>query len=67
MSAPAIIQRGDTLKFNISAFVGKGDVSLEDALRKVPGITVSNDGTIKYNGKSISNFYVEGLEMMNGN
>ena len=67
VSAPAIIQRGDTLKFNISAFVGKGDVSLEDALRKVPGITVSNDGTIKYNGKSISNFYVEGLEMMNGN
>lgn len=66
ISAPSVKQRGDTLSFNLAAFIGKGDVSLEDALKKIPGITVESSGAIKYLGKDISNFYVEGLEMLGG-
>jgi len=67
VSAPAVYQRGDTLRFNLAQFLGKGDVSLEDALKKVPGISVAENGKISYMGKDISNFYIEGLEMLGGN
>lgn len=36
-------------------------------LRKLPGVDVSElTGKISYNGKEISNFYVEGMELMGG-
>lgn len=66
ITAPSVRQRGDTLSFNVAAFLGKGDISLEDALKKIPGITVEGSGAIKYMGRDISNFYVEGLEMLGG-
>ena len=67
VSAPVVTRIGDTLRFNLPALVSKGDISLEDALRKVPGISIGESGDISYLGKAISNFYVEGLEMLNGN
>lgn len=67
VSAPVVTRIGDTLRFNLPALVSKGDVSLEDALKKVPGISVAESGEIRYLGRAISNFYVEGLEMLNGN
>lgn len=67
VSAPVVYQKGDTLRFNLAQLLGKGDVSLEDALKKVPGISVSDKGRISYMGKDISNFYIEGLEMLGGN
>lgn len=66
VSAPSVKMRGDTLSFNVASFIGKGDVSLEDALKKIPGITVGATGAIKYLGRDISNFYVEGLDMLGG-
>ncbi|MDE5836320.1 MAG: hypothetical protein K2H50_04885 [Paramuribaculum sp.] len=66
ISAPSVKVRGDTLSFNVAAFIGKGDVSLEDALKKIPGISVASNGAIRYLGKDISKFYVEGLDMLGG-
>lgn len=57
---------GDTVRYLLAAFAGKGDVTLQDALKKVPGIDVAESGAIKYNGKDISNFYIEGMELMGG-
>ena len=67
VSAPVVTRIGDTLRFNLPALVSRGDVSLEDALKKVPGISVAESGEIRYLGRSISNFYVEGLELLGGN
>ena len=63
---PEVRLRGDTISFLLSAFAGKGDVSLKDALKKVPGVEVSSTGEISYNGKNISNFYIEGMDLMGG-
>ena len=41
VSAPVVTRIGDTLRFNLPALVSRGDVSLEDALKKVPGISVA--------------------------
>ena len=32
-------QRGDTLSHNLASFLGKGDVTLEDGLKRLPGAT----------------------------
>ncbi len=66
VTAPSLTVRGDTLSFNLASFMSQGDITLEDALRKVPGITVGSNGAISYLGKDISNFYIEGLEMLGG-
>ena len=66
VSTPEVRLRGDTIFFLLSAFAGKGDISLKDALKKVPGVDVSSSGEISYNGKKISNFYIEGMDLMGG-
>lgn len=66
VSNPEVRLRGDTISFLLAAFAGKGDVSLKDALKKVPGVEVSASGEISYNGKKISNFYIEGMDLMGG-
>jgi len=58
--------RGDTLSYNLASFLGKGDVTLEDGLKRLPGISVSDNGAISYMGKGISKFYIEGLDMLGG-
>lgn len=57
---------GDTLSYNLASFLGKGDVTLEDGLKRLPGIEVSGTGAIRYMGRPISKFYIEGLDMLGG-
>ena len=59
-------QRGDTLSYNLVSFLRKGDVTLEDGLKNLPGISISDNGAISYMGKGISNFYIGGLDMLGG-
>ena len=59
-------QRGDTLTHNLASFLGKGDVTLEDGLKRLPGVDVSKAGAISYMGKPISQFNIEGLDMLGG-
>lgn len=66
VSAPMIYVRGDTLTFRLDAFKGKGDISLKDAMKKIPGIEIEDDGRIKYLGRAISHFYIEGLDLLGG-
>ncbi len=66
VKAPSIYQRGDTLSFNLSSYRGKNDYTLKEAMRRLPGIEVGKTGTIKYLGKEISNFYINGLDMLGG-
>lgn len=63
VEAPNVTQRGDTMTFRLGAFASKRDITLEDGLKKLPGIEVSKSGTISYLGRNISKFYVEGLQL----
>ena len=66
VKAPSVIQKGDTLRFFMGQFKTGTDVSLEDGLKRIPGITVSDDGAISYMGRDISHFYIEGLDLLGG-
>ncbi len=66
VKATPLTMRGDTLSYNLASFLKKGDVTLEDGLKNLPGVTVSENGAISYMGKGISNFYIGGLDMLGG-
>ena len=56
----------DTINDSVGSFIDKNDVVIADVLRKLPGIEVSLDGLIKYQGKPINKFYIEGLNALQG-
>ncbi len=59
--------KDDTIMFNAAAFkVAEGSV-LEELIRKLPGVVVEDDGTIKVNGKTVSKILVEGKEFFSNN
>ena len=64
--ATPLFLKGDTLSYNLASFLGKGDVTLEDGLKRLPGVEVSKSGAISYMGKGISAFNIEGLDMLGG-
>jgi len=61
---PSLTSKGDTLNYRPSDFADKQDRSIGDVLKKMPGIEVAEDGKISYNGKSISNLYVDGDNLL---
>lgn len=64
VKAPRITQRGDTLNFLVKSFRQKQDRSIADVIKKMPGLQVSQDGSIYYQGRQINKFYIEGLDLM---
>lgn len=66
VKAPSVYVRGDTLTFRLDAFKGKEDITLKDAMKKIPGIQIADNGTISYQGKPIKHFYIEGLDLLDG-
>jgi hypothetical protein len=63
---PSVEQMGDTIRYDVEKFSQKEDRSIGDVLKRMPGIDVTDDGTIYYNGKKISNLYIQGDDLMSG-
>ena len=57
-------QSGDTIRYDVNHFADNLDRSIGDVLRKIPGITISKTGKISYNGQEISNFYIDGDDLL---
>lgn len=64
--ADPIKRESDTLTYYVSQFKEETDRSIGDVLQKMPGIEVSASGGIRYNGKNITKFYIEGMDMLGG-
>lgn len=56
---PVVIKR-DTIEFNASSFKTKENAIVEDLLKKLPGVEVDNDGTIRAQGKKVERVTVDG-------
>ena len=52
--------RQDTIIFNASSFQIGQNQMLEDLLKRMPGMEVTSDGTVKYNGEAIQKITVGG-------
>ena len=53
---------GDTISFKANAFNSKPDATVEDVLKKIPGVQVQKDGSIKAMGEQVQKVYVDGKE-----
>ncbi|MGD1317765.1 carboxypeptidase regulatory-like domain-containing protein [Chryseobacterium sp. 2R14A] len=51
--------KSDTVEMNAKSFVNGTEKNVEDLLRKLPGVTVEEDGKIKIAGKEIEKVMVE--------
>ena len=67
VKAKPIKIKGDTIQYLLTTYKKAGDRTLGDVLAHVPGFAVNKEnGEIQYEGKSISNFYIEGMNLMGG-
>lgn len=56
----------DTLNYLVSAYTRDQDRTIGDVLKQLPGITIEDNGVIKYLGTPINHFYIENLDMLQG-
>ncbi|MBQ0127930.1 MAG: outer membrane beta-barrel protein [Bacteroidales bacterium] len=59
LANPVTIKR-DTIEYNAAAFRVGENAMLEDLLKKMPGMEVSDDGTVKVNGEAVDKITVGG-------
>ena len=58
----AVIAKEDTLEFNAGSFHTNPNASVEDLLKKLPGVEVGSDGSITSGGKTVTKILVNGKE-----
>jgi hypothetical protein len=59
--APVTVKR-DTIEFNAGSFKTKTNATVEDLLKKLPGVEVETDGTVKAQGEEVRRVMVDGRE-----
>ena len=64
VKAERIQTTGDTLTYSVAGFRQGQDRSIADVIAKMPGLEVKTDGKVEYQGRPISKFYIEGLDLM---
>lgn len=58
--------RADTTVYDLTRFATERDNTLKDVLRKLPGVDIADNGEVSVNGRPVSRFTVEGLDMTGG-
>ena len=64
--AAKVMLKADTFIYNAAAFRTPEGSVVEELVRRLPGAEVSDDGTIKINGKQVKKILVDGKEFMTG-
>jgi uncharacterized membrane protein YgcG len=54
--------KGDTVQFKADAFRTRPNATVEDLLKKIPGVQVDKDGGVTAQGESVQKIYVDGKE-----
>ena len=64
--ASKVTLKADTFVYNAAAFRTPEGSVVEELVKRLPGAEVSDDGTIKINGKEVKKILVDGKEFMTG-
>ena len=64
--ASKVTVKEDTFVYNAAAYRTPEGSVVEELVRRLPGAEVSDDGTIKINGKQVKKILVDGKEFMTG-
>ena len=63
----SVSRRGDTVAFRVGAFAQGGEKSIEEIIKKMPGMKVEEDGKIRYLGREVEKVMVGGADMFGRN
>jgi|GEM_PF-1893450 len=63
---PMLVKKGDTLVFASSRFAEKADRVIGDVLKRIPGISIDENGGIRFNNIPINYFYIDGDNLLDG-
>ena len=61
-----VTMEGDTIVYKTDAFTTGKEKKLKDVLKKLPGLEVAKDGSVKFQGKKVDKLLVEGKEFFDG-
>ncbi|HTE28911.1 MAG TPA: carboxypeptidase regulatory-like domain-containing protein [Chryseolinea sp.] len=64
---PVLRTHGDILSYKVTDFSEAQDRVIGDVIKRLPGISVAQDGTIYYNGRPISSVYIGGDNLLDDN
>lgn len=64
---PDIVEKNDTLTYNLNNLLVGSELKLKDILEKLPGITIDNNKKIRFKGTVIDNLLVDGDEFFRNN
>lgn len=62
-----MVVKDDTTEYNASAYKLKENAVVEDLLKRLPGITIDEDGKILVNGKEVKKVMVDGQDFFRSN
>ena len=57
-----VTEKNDTITFNLKRLLNGSEQKLKDVLKKLPGLSIDDNGKIKYKGKKIDDLLIEGDE-----
>lgn len=63
---PPVTMHHDTLEFNASSFTTRDGATVEDLVKKLPGVVVDNEGNITANGRPVTKVRVDGKDFFGG-
>lgn len=64
---PPIVMRKDTIEFDAAAFKTLPTAMVEDLLKKLPGVQLTEDGQFMVNGRTVNRILVDGKEFFGSN
>ena len=65
-NTPMLKKEGDTLIYDVGKFSAVQDRTIEDIIKKLPGVQVLDNGEVLYGGFPINKFYIDGDELLGG-
>lgn len=58
----AVVAKQDTIEFNADSYHTSPNATVDQLIKKLPGVEIGSDGSITSNGKTISKILVDGKE-----
>lgn len=60
-----VVEQNDTLKYNLKRLLNGSESKLKDIIEKLPGLSIDENGKIRYNGKKIDHLLLDGDDFYN--
>ncbi|OUD36579.1 hypothetical protein [Flavobacterium sp. FPG59] len=58
-----VTEKNDTISYNLKKLLNGSEQKLKDVLKKLPGISIDDNGKIKFRGRKIDDLLIEGDEL----